>query len=179
MRNPFECQSWKHDPDSHCCVWESTRLCFTSSYIYATRNLILIEKSNPAPVNNHVIPFLLRHSIELILKNELLEKCEYDRNEVKECKHDLWNLLSKIKCETNLWNYISEEEIMNFSKHDASSFEFRYPISMKQSSTCVGFCCFSLDVSMNIIDSLILFLKAEYSDRFNEISKFIFKYENV
>ncbi len=158
--NPFG--AWCRDlAKETCCIDTSDRPSFVRAYIESTK---LLAESLKQYCEHFCPPlaFMIRHSIELLLKNELLTKCNKGFDGVMKNNHNLKLLMDELVCDTNLFDYIDKAEIENFHKHDKNSFEFRYPVTKKNTSTCDGLCCFGINEVIKLCDNMLIFLDNEY-----------------
>ena len=119
------------------------------------------ESENPL---FHPLAFMIRHSIELIVKNELINKCWKESSDVIGKVHNLKNLLDELTCETKLFDYIKKEEILIFDKYDKGSFEFRYPVYKNGKDTCDWLCCFWIEEVIKLCDNMLNFIDTEYPE---------------
>lgn len=174
--NPFNiCEKWWWA--ERCCINSASWTEFTKCYIEATKMLAEELKAKEGACIFHPIAFMLRHSIELTIKNELITKCWKTRDELlplwgKLKTHSLESLWCNLKqlsddlhCDTSLWNYIRKEEIELFDKCDKGSYEFRYPIRTDWTTSCENLCCFWLNEVIEICNNLEDFLNSEYPQK--------------
>ncbi|HRX63569.1 MAG TPA: hypothetical protein P5060_00465 [Candidatus Absconditabacterales bacterium] len=161
--NPF-CAGCKNGSKHICCINTAERLDFTRSYLNATKILAEALKKEDEEQLFHPLAFMIRHSIELLIKNELINKCGKDFKDVVGENHNLKNLLNELVCKTTLFNYIKEDEIFIFDNYDKDSFEFRYPVDKKNQATCGGLCCFGIDEVIKLCDNMLSFIDKECPD---------------
>lgn len=157
MINPFWCRDSKV-----CCLNAVWRVEFAREYITATKTMATMLLQQETTIGFNPIAFMLRHSIELVLKNEMMVKCWKSHQEMVKCSHKLWELVNSITCQTELRDYIEQDEILVFDKYDPDWFEFRYPEDKKQNPTRNWLCCFWLDDTITLCDKLIDFLDTHY-----------------
>ncbi len=162
--NPFGAVCRDNRKDSCVCINPSTWPQFTCEYIKFTKRM---AESIKEVESCHPLVFMLRHSIELVLKTELIYGCGHLEKEVLSKKHNvknLYDLFQKISCPTDaLTEYIKEDEIKLFDKYDKGSYEFRYPVNITGSkNTCDGQCCFGLKETIEICDNLMKYMNSRY-----------------
>ena len=120
-----------------------------------TWGALFIFQSESAKVMCHAGMFMLRHSIELLIKGILINKCNVPATDALDKNHDFDKLVSMINCKSDLFVYVPQDVIKNFDKLDKKNIEFRYPVDKQNNATCQNNGCIDIDLlkkqSLNIL----------------------------
>lgn len=124
---------------------------------YAKGAKVIFENSEKLG-NCHAGIFMLRHSIELLIKAILINDCHVPATEAIQAGHNLTSLRNQLTCIPDLDGTVDEDVISGFDSLDNGSFEFRYPVDKNNNSTCLNNGCIDTKLLVEQCDHIINFI---------------------